>query len=374
MEKDNSIKLLFAGDFCCSQPDKLNVGGKLRLLIDSSDICELNFEGPVPKGSQESPLIFFLEQNEDSPDWCVRNGFSIINFANNHSFDFGEEGIKYTISKFANKATVLGVGRWEDAYKVHYVDCRGKRLGYLALSSCDLSSLKSEYDNKENIGCAWMWHPSIWKIIADAKTKCDYLFILPHAGVEYMSVPTPELRDLYHSFIDFGCDGVIASHPHVPQGWEIYNQRPIIYSLGNFVFSKKTGMPPLWNNGLIVQLNCNDKEIGLEVFNTIYSKNIIDIDISDFAKKLNNELCSKLQVENYMHSVNDEIAKLYPKYEGWLLSGLSAAKIRPFTLKRFIKLLLTKHGNHRVALHQLREESTRFVLTRFLKNDSKTVL
>ncbi len=185
----NVVKLLFVGDFCCSEPKQLQIGSRLKELINQSDICELNFEGVIPHGTQESPLKFYLDQNIESPDWCVNNGFNVISLANNHTFDFGEDGIRHTLQQFAGRATLLGVGAWDEAYKVKYVDCKGKKIGFFALSSGDLSSLKSQYDDSHIMGCAWFGHPSIWRILQDARSKCDYLFVLPHAGVEYMSVP-----------------------------------------------------------------------------------------------------------------------------------------------------------------------------------------
>jgi poly-gamma-glutamate synthesis protein (capsule biosynthesis protein) len=41
-----------------------------------------------------------------------------------------------------------------------------------------------------------------------------------------------------HELIDYGADVVIGSHPHVPQGFEMYNGKPIFYSLGNFIFDQ----------------------------------------------------------------------------------------------------------------------------------------
>lgn len=48
----------------------------------------------------------------------------------------------------------------------------------------------------------------------------DYLIVFNHGGVEYMDVPLPEWRDVYRLWIEMGADAVIASHPHVPQGYE----------------------------------------------------------------------------------------------------------------------------------------------------------
>ncbi len=186
--------------------------------------------------------------------------------------------------------------------------------------------------------------------------------------------PLPEWRELYRGFIDFGCDGVIASHPHVPQGWEMYKGKPILYSVGNFVFEKNKAMPYLWYRGLVAQLVCEEEEINLKVYSTLFENHKIEIDSSKEAKERLAELCEKLRDDIYMEYVNKEVAQFSSKYETWLLGGLSALKLKPFSLKKCVRFILGVKPNRRVALHQLREESTRYTLTRMLKIESKTKL
>lgn len=58
-----------------------------------------------------------------------------------------------------------------------------------------------------------------------------------HGGLECEDYPLLEWREIYHSFIDFGADLIIASHPHIIQGKECYKGRTIYYSLGNLFFN-----------------------------------------------------------------------------------------------------------------------------------------
>jgi poly-gamma-glutamate capsule biosynthesis protein CapA/YwtB (metallophosphatase superfamily) len=62
--------------------------------------------------------------------------------------------------------------------------------------------------------------------------------VLPflHWGWENEPGPSARQRELAHALIDAGADAVIGSHPHVTQGAEMYRGKPIVYSLGNFVF------------------------------------------------------------------------------------------------------------------------------------------
>jgi len=62
-----------------------------------------------------------------------------------------------------------------------------------------------------------------------------------HWGYEHTDMPAPFQRRLAYRLIDAGADLIIGHHPHVPQGWEIYREKPIYYSLGNFNFWQLDG-------------------------------------------------------------------------------------------------------------------------------------
>ena len=72
--------------------------------------------------------------------------------------------------------------------------------------------------------------------IEKAEGSCDYLVVYLHWGIERDEKPQEYQRALGKKIIDAGADLVIGSHPHVLQGIEYYNGKPICYSLGNFIF------------------------------------------------------------------------------------------------------------------------------------------
>ena len=62
-------------------------------------------------------------------------------------------------------------------------------------------------------------------------------------------------------------DAVLGHHPHVSHGVEIYRERPIVYSLGNFLFEMESKVPDCWHAGLIATLHIAEKKVcGLELF------------------------------------------------------------------------------------------------------------
>ena len=72
--------------------------------------------------------------------------------------------------------------------------------------------------------------------VKTAKTAADLVFVICHAGVEYIPFPPPYLVRALMAIADAGADLVVGHHPHVPQGIQIVGSVPIAYSLGNFVF------------------------------------------------------------------------------------------------------------------------------------------
>ena len=76
--------------------------------------------------------------------------------------------------------------------------------------------------------------------IAKAKESCDYVIVMVHWGIERSTEPEEYQKSMARQYIDAGADAVIGSHPHVIQGMECYQGKPICYSLGNFIFSNRS--------------------------------------------------------------------------------------------------------------------------------------
>ena len=241
---DKSIRLFFAGDFC-SKPStaRIEVSDDLKDRIQSCDIRVVNFEVPLKPEVIDLPPLkrerFY--QNDDVPGFLRGLGFNLFSLANNHAFDWGEEGFKKTKTALGDDA--FGAGTYDDAYKVKVVEIKGKKIGFLALSFAAYTGVFNDVTKHDGLGCAYINDLRVNHVILAAKKEVDYLFVLPHDGIEYIDIPLPETIARYRDFIDYGADGVIGTHPHCPQGWETYREKPIFYSLGNFLFNSKEVKP-----------------------------------------------------------------------------------------------------------------------------------
>lgn len=279
----SEVKIFFAGDFCSKPSTSLiEVSDELKDRISSCDLKVINFEVPLKKDGVVLPPYsrerFF--QNDDSPEFLRNLGFNLFAGANNHALDQGAEG--WLKTKAALGDSLFGSGLYDDAYKVKVVECNGFKIGFMALSYSAHLGTFNRFSDRSGYGCAYIDDLRVNHDIIQAKAEVDYLFVLPHAGIEYIDVPIPGIIARYRDFIDYGADGVIGSHPHCPQGWEEYKGKPVFYSLGNFFFNSKPDTDyrannPHWYEGLCVEMTIDDSGMS---YRTVNVKNAGNISLS----------------------------------------------------------------------------------------------
>ena len=372
------IKILFAGDFC-SRPStsRIAVSRDLCDLIRSCDIRGVNFEVPLkPQGDLPTQSRQRYYQNDDAPDFLRGLGFNLFQLANNHVFDWDEPGYSKTRETLGDAA--FGAGTLEEAYRIKTMEIHGVRIGFLALS---FAAYKGTFDNvsrTDGLGCAYINDLRVNHIIMEGKRSVDYLFVLPHDGIEYIDVPIPETIARYRDFIDYGADGVIGTHPHCPQGWETYKGKPIFYSLGNFLFNSKEGYDykatncPHWYEGLCAVFSITDG--GKMTWEAVHTRNVdnvaIELDTDESRSGHDRRICSYLEdpdaywtyfkrvaqqegyrkllgtVDKTMHPWNmKDCTKMVVKYWMRKLTGRKPAPVDDRALER-----LFKHDTNRQLL------------------------
>lgn len=365
------IKVSFWGDCKIDDINSVEVNEQIKSILSDCNLNVINFEAPVhSSGNCINKSGPHLSQSNDTPGWLEKNGFNIISLANNHIMDFGEEGYRKTTDAFKT-SILVGAGEWKEAYNLKIKEINRKKIGFLSFTHCEFGTLTDKYDRKQEIGSAWICHPEVPSIIVEGKKKVDFLFILPHAGIENIDVPLPEWREKYRSFIDLGADAVVATHPHVPQGWEIYRGKPIFYSLGNFCFHKMNTkkLKPFWNNSLsvifIIDLN---SQINFEIKNVCYNgKNLEIINSIEIINHINNINNYLINDEIYLNKVNTYCKELLSNYKNIFSAGGYHYAVS-FNSKLFRKLISIFLGkikyNHAHTINNIRCESHRWAFLR----------
>jgi poly-gamma-glutamate synthesis protein (capsule biosynthesis protein) len=88
--------------------------------------------------------------------------------------------------------------------------------------------------------------------VSSAASQYDIVIPYFHFGVEYVGVPPQWAVDGARAAIDAGATMVVTNHPHVIQGMETYAGKPIVYSVGNFIFDQMFSVEV--RTGLILEL------------------------------------------------------------------------------------------------------------------------
>ncbi|UKK49483.1 CapA family protein [Prevotella sp. E9-3] len=378
---NKQIRIFFAGDFC-SKPStsRITVSDELKCLIQSCDLKVVNFEVPLkPSGALPPQVRERFFQNDDAPNFLRSIGFNLFQLANNHAFDWGEEGFKKTKSALGNQS--FGAGTYDEAYKIKVCETNGLKIGFLSLSFAAYTGVFDNVRNHEGLGCAYINDLKVNHVIIEAKKEADYLFVLPHDGIEYIDVPLPETIARYRDFIDYGADGVIGTHPHCPQGWEIYKNKPIFYSLGNFLFNSKENYEfrancPHWYEGLCVLMTIEKNSIKWEVLNTRNVDNVRLIIDSDKERiEHNRQLCRYLADKDAYDNYLNKICKTLGQKELSIVDRV----FHPQTIKECTKLLFNNWKSRLVGkdftndnrlLRLLTHDARRALLMQTLKRNS----
>ena len=164
-------------------------------------------------------------------------GFDIVSLANNHSGDYGTGAYTDMLAQLpANGLTPVGGGlTLAGAHQPVIRTIRSTTVGLLAY--CEIGPM-SFAATRTSPGHAWLDPTLMQSDIVAVRSHVDYLIVFTHWGVEYQASQTANQQSLAHRAVDSGADLVVGSHPHVVQPAELYHGKPIVYSLGNFVFDE----------------------------------------------------------------------------------------------------------------------------------------
>jgi len=217
------------------------LGPELAALLRAGDVVFGNMEGvlwdsetPPAKRCSNPELCYVFRSPERYASLLSETGFTVMSLANNHSGDWGPEGRDATIAALrAAGIEVAGLDR-DDARTASLVLPDGTRVGVIAFApnrgTLDLNDL-----------------PAARRRVEELAASHDIVLVSFHGGAEgaeYTGLPKEmevfhgERRGNVHAFahavVGAGADVVIGHGPHVPRAIEVYRDRFIAYSLGNF--------------------------------------------------------------------------------------------------------------------------------------------
>ncbi len=241
--------LVFTGDilltgYLLSKYDNSGINGIVATDIvqemTQADLTMVNEEFPFSnRGTAMEDKQYTFRIEPERVNVFQDLGIDIVTLANNHTLDYGQDALTDTFETL-NTANIQYVGagnNYDEAKQLKEFKINEKNIGILAASRVipvaswaagTSPGVFSTYDASGLI-----------EEIKAADPIYDTVIVYVHWGVEKNEYPEDYQRELAKAYIDAGADIVIGSHPHVLQGMEYYNGKPIVYSLGNFIFGNQ---------------------------------------------------------------------------------------------------------------------------------------
>ena len=186
--------------------------------------------GGVSKCGAGSLGCFAFRSPPEGARWLARAGFTVLNLANNHSFDYGAEGERETVAAL-DRFRLANTGRPNEV-AVEQID--GLRVAILGFAPYPWAQSLLDVDGAK-------------RFVRRADEKADLVVVTMHAGAEgtasahvlgrpetYLGESRGNVAAFAHAVVDAGADLVVGHGPHVLRGIEWYRKRLIAYSLGNF--------------------------------------------------------------------------------------------------------------------------------------------
>ncbi len=205
-----------------------------RKEISQADIALGNLESPFTRTGTKFEKRFNFKVPPEYAGSLINAGLDVVTLANNHILDYGMEGLQNTLTVLDSIGLAhCGAGlTLEQAQQPAIIERNGFRIGFLGYSF----TFPEEFWATRASG-GTNYPNNLKKNIEQTDSLTDFIVVTFHWGEEGSNYPKDYQQFFAHLSIDCGADLVIGHHPHVLQGLEVYKNRLIAYSLGNFSFS-----------------------------------------------------------------------------------------------------------------------------------------
>jgi formylglycine-generating enzyme required for sulfatase activity len=247
---DGTLSIVFVGDINLADgPGHVISSGRdpfaaCRHLLADGDFTVGNLECVPGRGGRQVLKPYTFRAAADAPRFLQRH-FSAVSLANNHSCDFGPDGL-LEACRILDEAGIrrFGAGRTlPEARRPLVLERNGLKvaiLGYNGFQSARTAATGTA------AGAAPLLEEMVLEDIRAARKAADAVVPFLHWGTEDVVQPRSDQVGLARRMIDAGAAAVIGGHPHVTQTVDTHRGAPIVYSLGNFVFDYFPVDPPQW--------------------------------------------------------------------------------------------------------------------------------
>ncbi|MDD6174221.1 MAG: CapA family protein [Firmicutes bacterium] len=183
----------------------------------TDDITCINFEGTLTKSLAHAEKTYYFRGDPSLARILPSSSVEVANLANNHTMDYFQRGFDDT------RNALTGAGVSLITVQQPYVT---------AVNGIEVVLIGQQMASGANAAV---------KTVKQYKREDNIVIVVMHWSTEFSDQAAPVCVEAGHRLIDAGADLVVGHHPHVLQGVELYRNKYIVYSLGNFAFGANVG-------------------------------------------------------------------------------------------------------------------------------------
>lgn len=223
--------------------------------LQSADICIANLEAPFTDDGEVFDKQYNFKVPPEFAPGLREAGISVVTLGNNHIMDFGEKGLVTTMATLDALGILhCGAGKnFEEAHAPSLLKAGEKTIAFFGYS---MTFPVEFYARGDTAGTAYPEPKIMQKNLEFWEPKTDFTIVSFHWSAEKLETPKTYQTEYAHLAIDSGADLVLGHHPHVLQGMEIYENRLIAYSLGNFAFGSYSNHA---RDSIILKIHLDDE-------------------------------------------------------------------------------------------------------------------
>jgi len=241
---EDKIKIGLAGDLMIGRlvneyldealPE--SIWGDCLPLLQSMDLNLINLEAALTYSDEIVPKVFNFKADPPKVRCLTEGEISIVNLANNHILDFGEEGLLETLDTL-DQAGIKRVGAGRDLAEAKapvVLEKKGVKVGFLGCTDNEPGWLATQ-DRPGTFYLKVGDFSAIQEAVAALRPQVDLLILSIHWGPNMRERPPQSFIQFAHKLIESGVDVLHGHSAHIFQGIEVYRERLILYDTGDFV-------------------------------------------------------------------------------------------------------------------------------------------
>jgi poly-gamma-glutamate capsule biosynthesis protein CapA/YwtB (metallophosphatase superfamily) len=226
------------GEMLVAKKDFAYPWGNLLPILTHTDFNIANLETTFSKDGVKAAKAFNFQSDPSNVEALVQANIRVVNLANNHILDYGIKGLKETI-RTLNAVNIKHTGAGLTLNQAQYPAYITKKdINFAILGFTDNEPSWAARENKAGVNYITTQETSIATIrplIQMVKKNADIVIVSLHGGPNWDERPSRKFQKFAHKLLDAGVDIIHGHSPHIFQGVEIYKNKLIMYSTGDFI-------------------------------------------------------------------------------------------------------------------------------------------